>query len=155
MGNQRTKLTQKKTRKKLRIFRLYLFSQKFLGVCDTFPSYLINCNCLSKKMLAFSVTPFKIYQNKNQNHSIDNVQNLGNERRWIDKDPRQNLGRRNNTYTRYPKKWFTQLYRDLYGEAMLVPIRMDTTWRTETSRNICYWVLLQKREFIPWGTHKH
>ena len=82
MGKQRTKLTKKKkTRKKLRIFWLYLFSQKFLGVCDTFPSYLINCNCVSKKLLVFSATPFKIYQNKNQNHSIDKVQNLGNERR--------------------------------------------------------------------------
>ena len=32
-------------------------------------------------MLVFSVTPFKIDQNKNQNRSIDKVQNLGNERR--------------------------------------------------------------------------
>ena len=29
------------------------------------------------------------------------------------------------------------------------------TWWTETSRNICYRVLLQKREFILRGTHKH
>ena len=32
-------------------------------------------------LLVFSVTPFKRDQNKNQNHSIDKVQNLGNERR--------------------------------------------------------------------------
>ena len=32
-------------------------------------------------LLVFSVTPFKIDQNKNQNHSTDKVQNLGNERR--------------------------------------------------------------------------
>ena len=32
-------------------------------------------------MLVFSVTPFRIDQNKNQNRSIDKVQNLGNERR--------------------------------------------------------------------------
>ena len=31
-------------------------------------------------LLVFSVTPFKIDQNKNQNRSIDKVQNLGNER---------------------------------------------------------------------------
>ena len=30
-------------------------------------------------LLVFSVTPFKIDQNKNQNRSIDKVQNLGNE----------------------------------------------------------------------------
>ena len=33
------------------------------------------------QLLVFSVTPFKIDQNKNQNRSIDKVQNLGNERR--------------------------------------------------------------------------
>ena len=32
-------------------------------------------------MLVFSVTPFKIDQNKNQTRSIDKVQNLGNKRR--------------------------------------------------------------------------
>ena len=32
-------------------------------------------------LLVFSVTPFKIDQNKNQSRSIDKVQNLGNERR--------------------------------------------------------------------------
>ena len=33
------------------------------------------------KLLVFSVTPFKIDQNKNQNHSTDKVQNLANKRR--------------------------------------------------------------------------
>ena len=32
-------------------------------------------------LLVFIVTPFKIDQNKNQNRSIDKVQNLGNIRR--------------------------------------------------------------------------
>ena len=71
-------------------------------------------------LLVFSVTPFRIDQNKNQNSSIDKVQNLGNERRYIYKDPRQDSGQRNISYTRYPKKFFTQTYRDLYGDAMLV-----------------------------------
>ena len=39
-------------------------------------------------LLVFSVTPFKIDQNKNQNRLIDKVHNLGNERRYIYKDPR-------------------------------------------------------------------
>ena len=34
-------------------------------------------------MLVFSVTPFKIDQNKYQNRSIDKVQKLGNERSYI------------------------------------------------------------------------
>ena len=29
------------------------------------------------------------------------------------------------------------------------------TWRTETNKNICYRVWVQKREIIPRGTHKH
>ena len=56
----------------------------------------------------------------NQNRSIDKVQNLGNERRYIYKDPRQDSGQRNILYTRYPRKRFSQIYRGLYGEAMLV-----------------------------------
>ena len=71
-------------------------------------------------LLVFSVTPFKIDQNKNLYHSIDKVQNLGNKRRYICKDPRQDSGQRSISYTRYPKKCFTQTYRDLYGDAILV-----------------------------------
>ena len=77
-------------------------------------------------LLVFSVTPFKIDQSKNQNRSIDKVQNLGNERRYIYKDPRQDSGQRNISYTRCPKKYFTQTYRDLYGDAMLVLNRMSS-----------------------------
>ena len=59
-------------------------------------------------------------QNKNQNRSIDKVQNLANKSRYIYKDPRQDSDQRNFSYTRYPKKCFTQTYRDLCGDAMLV-----------------------------------
>ena len=89
-------------------------------------------------MQVFSVTPFKIDQNKNQNRSIDKVQNLGNERRYIYKDLRQDSGQRNISYTRYPKKCFTQTYRDLYGDAMLVLTWMSSN-PTETSvTEFCY-----------------
>ena len=55
------------------------------------------------------------------------VQNLGNKRRYICKDPRQISGQRNISYTRYSKKRFTQIYRDLYNrDAMLVPTRMTS-----------------------------
>ena len=53
-------------------------------------------------LLVFSVTSFKIDQNKNQNRSIDKIQHLGNERRYIYKDPHQDSGQRNISYTRYP-----------------------------------------------------
>ena len=64
-------------------------------------------------MLVFSVTPFKL--NKNQNHSIDEVQILRKERRLICKDSRQVSGHSNFSYARYAEKLFTQIYRDLYG----------------------------------------
>ena len=77
-------------------------------------------------MLVFSVAPFKIYQNKNQNRSIDKVQNLRKESRWICKDSRQDSGHSNFSYARYTEKRFTQIYRDLYVAAMLVPIWKPT-----------------------------
>ena len=50
----------------------------------------------------------------------------------------------------------TQIYRDLYGDAMLVPTLMGTNMRrTETNENICYRVLVQKLEFIPRGINNH
>ena len=67
----------------------------------------------------FQCHAIQIDQNKNENRPIDKVQNLGNERRCIYKYPRQDSGQRNISYTRYPKKCFTQTYRDLYGDAML------------------------------------
>ena len=35
------------------------------------------------------------------------------------------------------------------------PSDWATTWRPETNRDICRWVLLLKRKFISQGTHKH
>ena len=42
------------------------------------------------------------------------------------KDSHQNSGHSNFSYARYAEKLFTQIYRDLYGDAMLVPICMGT-----------------------------
>ena len=50
----------------------------------------------------------KIDQNQKQNRSLSKVQNLGNERRKIKKDPRQDSGQRKISYTKYPKKCFTE-----------------------------------------------
>ena len=106
-------------------------------------------------LLVLSVTPFKIDQNKNQNRSIDKVQNLGNERRYIYKDPRQDSGQRNISYTRYPKKCFTQIYRDLYGDAMLVPTWMGTNMADGNQQKHLLPSFDKKRLFIPRGARKH
>ena len=96
-------------------------------------------------LLVFSVTAFKIDQNKNQNSSIDRVQNLGNERRYIYKDPLRDI-RRNVL----PKLTEICMETPCWCSPGWAP-----TWRLETNRNICYRVLQQKREFILRETHKH
>ena len=91
-------------------------------------------NCPSRNCW-FSVSRLsKQIKIKNQSRSIDKVQNLGNERRYIYKDPRQDSGQRNISYTRYPKKCFTQTYRDLYGDAMLVLIWMSSNMADENQQ---------------------
>ena len=56
--------------------------KRFCSILATLP-HARTCSIL----LVFSVTPFKIDQNKNLNRSIDKVQNLENERKYIYKDP--------------------------------------------------------------------
>ena len=73
----------------------------------------------------------KIDQNQKQNRSLDKVQNLGNERRKLKKDARQNSGQGKISYTKYPKKCFTQIYRGLWEDAMLVPTWMGTNMADE------------------------
>ena len=53
------------------------------------------------------------------------------------------------------KKCFTQTYRDLYGDDMMVPTWMGTNMVDGNQQNICYRVLVQVREFVARGTHKH
>ena len=48
------------------------------------------------------------------------------ERRYICKDSRQDLGHSNFSHGRCAKKRFPQIYRDLYGDTMLVPMYMGT-----------------------------
>ena len=53
------------------------------------------------------------------------------------------------------KNFFAHFYRDLYADAMLVTIRMSTNIADGNQQKQSYRVLLQKREFILRGTHKH
>jgi len=47
---------------------------------------------------------------------------------------RQNSGHSNFSSARYAEKCFTEIYRDLYGDAMLVPIRMGTNMAAGNQR---------------------
>ena len=60
------------------------------------------------------------------NSSIDDVQNLGNDRRNISKDPRQDSGRCNFSHVRDVRRNITSIFKALYGDTMLVPIWMGT-----------------------------
>ena len=108
-------------------------------------------------LLFFSVTPFKIDQNKNQNRLINS---LRPESGYI----------KGGEYTKTPAKnrvrgifRIRDIWRNVLPRFIGIYIKTPcwwlpggaSTWRTETSGNICYRVLLQKCEFIPRGTHKH
>ena len=101
------------------------------ATCTTYiAAALLDTRKAVKQLLVFTVTPFKIDQNKNQNRSIDKVQNLGNERRYIYKDPRQDSGQRNISYKRYPKKCFTQRSRVALLDALCHPSPSPRKTRT-------------------------
>ena len=110
-------------------------------------------SCCYAKLPVFSVTPVKKDQNKNQNRPIDKVQYLENERKLIYKFSRQDSDLRNISYSRYPKKFFVQIYKDLYGDAMLVPIRMGTKMADGNKHLLPSFAT--KREFIRRGTLEH
>ena len=63
---------------------------------------------------------------KKRNHSINQVKKPGYERWLIYKQPRQDLDLCGNSFARYLKKCSTQIYRALYGDAMLVLMYMGT-----------------------------
>ena len=63
------------------------------------------------------------HQKLKANHSIETVQNLENERKYIHKKPRQESGLYDISYARYSeKKRLTQIYKAFYGDAMLVSL---------------------------------
>ena len=53
----------------------------YIGMCAPKGYGFLAVLVINRVLLVFSFTQFKIDQNKNQNSSIDKVQNLGNERR--------------------------------------------------------------------------
>ena len=55
---------------------------------------------------------------------MDKLNNLGKEIREMCKAPRQDSGHSTFSKAKYAEKLFTQIYRDLYGDAMLVPINL-------------------------------
>ena len=101
------------------------------------------------KLLVFCVTPFKIDPNKDEN------------RLWEMKE-----GKYAKTLAKIQVRGIFRI-RDIRGNILpkLIEICMETacccspgwapTWRTDPNKNICYRVLLQKREFILREIHKH
>jgi len=82
---------------------------------------------------------------KTCNHSMNKVANKGYDRWQIYIHLRQQLGLCCLSFARYLEKCFIQIYRALYGDAMLVPL---STWLPKSNRNICCWVLVLKRNLI-------
>ena len=111
----------------------------------------------STVLLVFRVTQFKMNQNQNQNRSCN---------RW---SPESGKWKKVNMQRISANFLVTAIFlmRDMRRNFLpkFIEICMETpcwcpsvwapTWQPETNRNICHWVLLQKREFIPRGTLKH
>lgn len=70
------------------------------------------------------------------------------------KDPRQDSVQCNFSYARYPEKYFTKIYRDLFGKAMLLAIRMVTNMTAGKRKHLSPGFATAS-EFISQGTHKH
>ena len=84
------------------------------------------------QLLVFSVTPFKIDQNKNQNRSIDKVQNLGNERytKTLAKIQVRGIFRVRDIR----RNVFTKLIETCMETPCWCPSGRAPTWRTETRK---------------------
>ena len=76
------------------------------------------------------------------------VKSLRYDRWLIYKQPCQESSLCCFSFARYLQKCVTQIYRALYGSAMFVSFWGTQTWRPESNRNICHWVLLLKRKII-------
>ena len=93
-----------------------------------------------------SVFTGHVIKTKNRNHSINKFKNLGHDRWWQHKQPRQELGLCFfNSRVIHRSVDITQIYRyrALYGDAMFVPFWGIQTWRPWCNKNICRWVLLE------------
>ena len=77
-------------------------------------------------LLVLSVTPFKIDQNKNQNRSIDKSGIWEMKGSKYTKFLAKIQARRISRIRDIRRKCFTQIYRDFYGDAMLLPTWMGT-----------------------------
>ena len=106
-------------------------------------------------LLVLSVTPFKIDQNKNQNRSIDKSgiweMKGGKYTKFLAKIQARRISRIRDIR----RKCFTQIYRDFYGDAMLLPTWMGTNMADGNQQKHLLPSFDKKRVFIPRGTRKH
>ena len=106
-------------------------------------------------LLVLSVTPFKIDQNKNQNRSIDKSgiweMKGGKYTKFLAKIQARRISRIRDIR----RKCFTQIYRDFYGDAMLLPTWMGTKMADGNQKKHLLPSFDKKRVFIPRGTRKH
>ena len=86
-----------------------------------------------------------------QNHSINNIKNQRGKRRWTFKESRKNSGLCDFSCGRYSKNCCTQIYKDMYGDAMFVSLWGAQIWRPEANKDRCLRVCYQKPVVVFWG----
>ena len=91
----------------------------------------------------FTVTPSKIKMQTSRYRK-----SLIWEMKEDEDKPRQGSGLCDNSYARYSEKRFTQIYKALCVDAMLVSLwGAQICGLPQTNRNICFWVFLLMRKF--------
>ena len=94
-----------------------------ISICLHLSEWHICIFCSISKVVS---TLRAVSTSKNRNRSINKFKNLVYDR-WLQyEQPRKESGLCCFQLARYLQKYVTQIYRDLDGDAMLVPIRMGT-----------------------------
>ena len=86
-----------------------------------------------------------------QNHSTNKVKNERGKRRWTFKQSRKDSGLCDFSCGRYSKKFFAQIYKAMYGDAVFVSLWGAQIWRPEAHKYRCHRVCYQKPVVVFWG----
>ena len=131
---------------------LSLLNHKHFHFTDS--KVFISCEKRGIILLAFSVTPSKIDQNK-KSKPFNRLSPESGNRKKVDM-PRPSPRFRSQQFLMEDmrRNVFPKFIEICMETPCWCPPRWAPTWWPETNRNICHWVLLQKREFISRRTHK-
>ena len=114
------------------------------------PSHRSGIEHRTALLPVFSVMPFKL--NKIKIKTVQMIKSRILKRKKVNMQWLSLRFRSQQCFLRKTWRIFLPKFIEILMET---PCWRPSGWRPETNRNICHWVLLQKREFISSGTQKH